>query len=120
MTANTLHNKRIIVTGGNSGIGLDALRVFCAQGAHVIMASRDDTRAQAAVAAVQQAQPDSTANSKNTASTPRVFWCIPGSRKPTCLTNLPPVRSNVACFKRWNGSSNPHKMVYFNNKKGVV
>ncbi len=60
MTAHPLQNKRIIVTGGNSGIGLDALRVFCAQGAHVIMASRDDTRAQAAVAAVLQAQPDAT------------------------------------------------------------
>lgn len=42
----------IIVTGANSGIGLEAARVFAAKGAHVMFAVRDVTKGQDAAASV--------------------------------------------------------------------
>lgn len=37
----TLVGKNIIVTGGNSGLGFESVRIFAKKGAHVIMASRN-------------------------------------------------------------------------------
>lgn len=42
----------IIVTGANSGIGLEATRAFAAHGAHVVMAVRDESKGRAAAATV--------------------------------------------------------------------
>lgn len=53
-----LTNQVIIVTGGNSGVGYEALVAFCAQGAQVIMASRNETKAQAAIKQLQTTQPN--------------------------------------------------------------
>jgi NAD(P)-dependent dehydrogenase (short-subunit alcohol dehydrogenase family) len=39
-----LTGKTIIVTGANSGIGLEATRAFAARGAHVVLAVRDEKR----------------------------------------------------------------------------
>ena len=47
-----LAGKTIIVTGANSGIGLEAARVFAAKGAHVMFAVRDVTKGQDAAASV--------------------------------------------------------------------
>jgi len=44
-----LAHKVIIVTGGNSGIGYYGIKKFIELGAHVIMASRDATRALSAI-----------------------------------------------------------------------
>uniref|UniRef100_A0A7S3QYD4 Uncharacterized protein n=1 Tax=Dunaliella tertiolecta TaxID=3047 RepID=A0A7S3QYD4_DUNTE len=41
-------DKYIIVTGGNRGIGFEAVRGLMAEGAHVVMASRDQKTCQAA------------------------------------------------------------------------
>ena len=43
-----LSNKTILVTGANSGIGLEAVKLFAANGAQVIMACRNASKAQAA------------------------------------------------------------------------
>jgi len=43
-----LHGKNIIVTGSNTGIGLETARVLAKQGAHVIMACRDVNKASTA------------------------------------------------------------------------
>jgi NAD(P)-dependent dehydrogenase (short-subunit alcohol dehydrogenase family) len=47
-----LAGKAIIVTGGNSGIGLAAARVFAAKGAHVVLAVRDEVRGRDAAATI--------------------------------------------------------------------
>ena len=44
----SLEGKNIVVTGGNSGLGLEALKMFAAKGANVIMASRSKERAEKA------------------------------------------------------------------------
>jgi NAD(P)-dependent dehydrogenase (short-subunit alcohol dehydrogenase family) len=48
----SLAGKTIIVTGANSGIGLEASRVFAAKGAHVVFAVRDEQRGRDAAATV--------------------------------------------------------------------
>lgn len=40
--------RTVVITGSNSGIGLEAARELVARGAHVVMACRDTTRAEAA------------------------------------------------------------------------
>ena len=45
-----LTGKTIIVTGANSGIGLEAARVFAAKGAHVVLAVRDEKKGRDAAA----------------------------------------------------------------------
>ena len=47
-----LAGKTIIVTGANSGIGLEAARAFAAHGAHVVLAVRDQARGDAAAATI--------------------------------------------------------------------
>ncbi|MBC7760234.1 MAG: SDR family NAD(P)-dependent oxidoreductase [Candidatus Saccharibacteria bacterium] len=47
-----LAGTTVIVTGANSGIGLEAARVFAAKGAHVVFAVRDEKKGQAARASV--------------------------------------------------------------------
>jgi NAD(P)-dependent dehydrogenase (short-subunit alcohol dehydrogenase family) len=40
--------RTVIITGGNSGIGLEAARVFAAKGARVVLAVRDTSKGDAA------------------------------------------------------------------------
>jgi NAD(P)-dependent dehydrogenase (short-subunit alcohol dehydrogenase family) len=48
----SLVGRNVIVTGANSGIGLEAARVFAAKGAHVVLAVRDVMRGRDAAATV--------------------------------------------------------------------
>ena len=48
----SLTGKTVIVTGANSGIGLEAARMFASKGAHVVFAVRDQTRGGDAAATV--------------------------------------------------------------------
>lgn len=41
--------KRVFITGGSSGIGLEAARMLCSHGAHVMIAARDATRIERAL-----------------------------------------------------------------------
>lgn len=54
----SLKGKFAVVTGANSGLGLETTAGLAAKGATVVMACRDATRAQAAVDALQQRVPD--------------------------------------------------------------
>ncbi len=47
-----LSGKTIIVTGGNSGIGFEAVKQFVRKGAHVVLACRDMEKARAAIASL--------------------------------------------------------------------
>ena len=48
-----LTGKTIVVTGANSGIGLEASRVFAAKGAHVVLAVRDEAKGHRAAATLE-------------------------------------------------------------------
>ncbi|WP_022894370.1 oxidoreductase [Agromyces subbeticus] len=48
-----LDGSTVIVTGANSGIGLEAVRAFARQGAHVVLAVRDEQRGRDAAANVE-------------------------------------------------------------------
>lgn len=48
-----LTGKTVLVTGANSGIGFEAVKVFAKKGAHVIMACRNPERGNAAVEAIK-------------------------------------------------------------------
>jgi NAD(P)-dependent dehydrogenase (short-subunit alcohol dehydrogenase family) len=48
-----LTGKTVIVTGGNSGIGLEAARVFAAKGARLVLAVRDMQKGQDAAATLE-------------------------------------------------------------------
>ena len=48
-----LHGKTILVTGANSGIGLEAVKCFAARGAEIIMACRNADKAEDAAAVVR-------------------------------------------------------------------
>ncbi len=43
------HGKRVVITGGNSGLGLETAKVLVARGANVVIACRNKKKAEAAV-----------------------------------------------------------------------
>ena len=47
-----LAGTTVIVTGANSGMGLESARVFTAKGAHVVFAVRDEMKGRVAAATV--------------------------------------------------------------------
>ena len=53
-----LGGHTLLVTGANSGLGLNTTRALAAHGAHVLMACRNAEKAEAVRAALLQAQPD--------------------------------------------------------------
>ena len=52
-----LHGRVALVTGANSGLGLETTRALAARGAHVIMACRSLTKARQAEAEIKQSVP---------------------------------------------------------------
>lgn len=56
-----LEGRVAIVTGANSGIGLEAARVLAARRAHVVLACRDAGRGAAALQAIRASHPDASA-----------------------------------------------------------
>jgi NAD(P)-dependent dehydrogenase (short-subunit alcohol dehydrogenase family) len=52
--------RTFVVTGANSGLGLETTRRLAARGAHVVMTARDRAKGEAAVATLKAAQPDAS------------------------------------------------------------
>lgn len=52
------HGRVAVVTGANSGLGLETARVLAAKGAHVVLAARDQAKTARAVEAIRRATPD--------------------------------------------------------------
>ena len=53
-----MSDKVVVVTGGNSGLGLECVKVLSAHGAQVVMASRNAGKADAAIEEISAIQPD--------------------------------------------------------------
>lgn len=53
----SLKNKRVVITGSNSGIGFDTARICANKGAHVILACRNEQKATQAIEDIQQQSP---------------------------------------------------------------
>ena len=50
-------NKRVLITGGNSGIGFCTAQQLAGRGAEVVLACRDQTKGQAALARIKGGHP---------------------------------------------------------------
>jgi NAD(P)-dependent dehydrogenase (short-subunit alcohol dehydrogenase family) len=55
-----LDGKTIVITGGNSGVGLEAARYFAAHRARVVLACRDAAKMDAAAASLRRSAPGAT------------------------------------------------------------
>jgi NAD(P)-dependent dehydrogenase (short-subunit alcohol dehydrogenase family) len=55
-----LSGKTYFITGGNSGIGLEAARILCGKGAAVVIGARSLDRARQAISQLQDDQPGAT------------------------------------------------------------
>lgn len=58
-----LAGRTYAITGGNSGIGLEAAKILAARGARVVITSRSDAKAEAALRTIRQAVPDADVDS---------------------------------------------------------
>jgi NAD(P)-dependent dehydrogenase (short-subunit alcohol dehydrogenase family) len=54
------HGRIAVVTGANGGLGLETVRALAAMGAHVVMAVRNQKKAQAAVEEIRAGAPDAS------------------------------------------------------------
>jgi len=55
-----LSGKTAVVTGANSGLGLESAKALAGSGAHVVMAARNQEKAQAALDEIKAAYPDAS------------------------------------------------------------
>lgn len=60
--------KVAVVTGGNSGVGLEAAKVLVGAGAQVVLACRDSARAEAARADIERGTPGGSASTGSTST----------------------------------------------------
>lgn len=75
-----MHGKRILITGGNSGIGVVAARELARQGAEIVLACRDSEKTRQALAVINAAA------------------AVPAVNLPVDLASLASVRALAAAF----------------------
>jgi len=54
------HGRTAVVTGANGGLGLETARQLAAKGAHVVMAVRNQEKAEAALQEIRTGAPDAS------------------------------------------------------------
>lgn len=59
---NDLSQKSYFITGGNSGVGLEAAKILCSKGATVVISARSEAKATAALAQIEAAAPGAKAS----------------------------------------------------------
>ena len=57
-----LTGKSIFITGGNSGVGLEAAKILCSKGARVVIGARTEAKAEAALAEIEATAPGAAAS----------------------------------------------------------
>jgi NAD(P)-dependent dehydrogenase (short-subunit alcohol dehydrogenase family) len=57
-----LSGKSVFITGGNSGVGLEAAKILCSKGATVVIGARSEAKATAALAQVEAVAPGAKAS----------------------------------------------------------
>lgn len=81
-------SKRVLITGGNSGIGYCTAEQLVSHGAEVSLACRDQTKGQAAIARIKNRHPDAKV---------RLFpWIFPTWKM--CATTQP---SSTGSWVNW-------------------
>ena len=53
-----LKGRTFVITGGNSGLGLEATKILCGKGARVVFTSRSEDKAKAAIERIVEVVPD--------------------------------------------------------------
>ena len=76
----SLAGKRVLITGANSGIGYHAALKLARKGAHVMLASRDRQRGEAALARLDADAPSAVKTSEK----PRMNTMVAMRTRPTC------------------------------------
>lgn len=57
-----LRGKTYVITGGNSGLGLEAAKILASKGGRVVITTRDQAKADQALAAIREAAPGADAS----------------------------------------------------------
>lgn len=75
--------KRVLVTGANSGIGFEAAQALAGKGAEVILACRNQSKGEAALAAIRQTYPSSQVSLMSLdLSSLGLWWSLPMPSRP--------------------------------------
>jgi hypothetical protein len=105
-SAPDLSGKTALVTGANSGLGLETVKRLAAKGATVVMACRSEERATRAMDEVRREQPDAKVEflevritRPDAACVPRAVRCAALARGLICACLAPRVRAHASSLR---------------------
>jgi NAD(P)-dependent dehydrogenase (short-subunit alcohol dehydrogenase family) len=110
----SLQGQTILITGGNTGLGLESAKRLAAAGAHVVITVRSDAKGQKAVQAIRDYVKEYTATDENNAA-------AEVSYKILQLDDLESIKSSVASWLNDDDNNNTfprHKIDVLMNNAG--